>query len=111
MKAYRSVERSSSKRVCIGIVSDVLVDYGVKATRKWIAELTTDLVSRGFAVLAVMNPAMHPSDQATGVMDLFDGEINLFQTEDSYKCKKSLRIKKLRNQDYIKNPICLNKQN
>ena len=89
------------------IVSDVLVDYGLKATRKWIAELTTDLVSRGFTVLAVMNPRMHPPDQATGVIDLFDGEINLTQTEDPLECKKSLRIKKLRGQDYIKNPICL----
>jgi len=110
MKAYRNVKASSQKRVCIGIVSDVLVDYGVKATRKWIAELITDLVSRGFTVLAVMNPAMHPSDQAAGVMDLFDGEINLFEIEDPLECKNSVRVKKLKNQDYIKNSICLPKQ-
>ena len=109
IKAYRNVEQSSSKRVCIGIVSDVLVDYGVKVTRKWIAELTTDLMSRGFTVLGVMNPAMHPSDQATGVMDLFDGEISLYQTEDPLECRKSVIVRKLRNQDFIKNSICLTK--
>jgi len=109
MKAYRNVDSSSQKRVCIGIISDVLVDYGVKATRKWIAELTTDLGSKGFTVLAVMNPAMHPSDQATGIIDLFDGEINLYQIEDPLECRKSIRVKKLRNQDYIKNSICLTK--
>ena len=107
LKAYRNVEASSNKRICINIVSDVLVDYGLKATRKWIAELTTDLVSKNFTVLAVMNPGMHPSDQATGIIDLFDGEISLIQSQDPYECKKSLQIKKLRNQDYIKNPICL----
>jgi KaiC/GvpD/RAD55 family RecA-like ATPase len=108
LKAYRNVEQSSNKRVCIGIISDVLVDHGVKTTRKWVAELTTDLVSKGFTVLAVMNPSMHPIDQATGVMDLFDGEINITQSDDTQECKKSLIIKKLRNQDYIKNSICLN---
>jgi F420-0:gamma-glutamyl ligase len=58
----------------------------VKATRKWIAELTTDLVSKGFTVLAVMNPGMHPLDQATGVIDLFDGEISITQSEDPQEC-------------------------
>ena len=107
LKAYRNVEQTSNRRVCINIVSDVLLDYGAKAARKWVAELVTDLVSKGFTILAVMNPAMHSPDQATAVVDLFDGEISLYQTDDPLECKKSLRIKKLRNQDYIKNPICL----
>ena len=107
LKAYRNVKQSSSKRVCIGIISDVLVDHGVKNTRKWISELTTDLVSKGFTVLAVINPLMHTSEELYSILDLFDGEISLYQTEDPLECKKSIRIKKLRNQEYIKNPICL----
>jgi len=110
LKAYRNVAPSSNKRVCIGIVSDVLVDFEVKVTRKWIAELVTDLVSKGFTILAVMDPSMHPPDQANAIINLFDGEISITQTEDPLECKKSLRVKKLRNQDYIKNPICLTKQ-
>ena len=106
-KAYRNIDQSRKKRVCVEIVSDVLVDYGVKATRKWISELITDLGSKGFTMLGVMNPSGHPSDQATSIIDLFDGEINLTQTEDPLECKKSVRVRKLRNQDYIKNPICL----
>ena len=107
LKAYRNVKQSSNKRVCIGIVSDVLVDHGVKTTRKWIAELTTDLVSKGFTVLAVLDPEMHPADHSKAIINLFDGEINLTQTGVPPDCKKSLLIKKLRNQDYIKNPICV----
>jgi hypothetical protein len=34
LKAYRDVEQSSNKRACINIISDVLVDYGAKTTRK-----------------------------------------------------------------------------
>jgi len=109
LKAYRSVEQSSNKRVCLDIVSDVLLHHGAETTRRWISELIADMSSKGFTMLAVMNPAMHPPDQATAVMDLFDGEISLYQTEDPLECKKSMRVKKLRNQDYIKNPICIKK--
>ena len=110
-KAYRSLGQSfdGPKRVCLEIVSDVLLDYGAKTTRKWLAELITDLGSKGYTMLAEVNADMHPPDQATAVLELFDGEINLYQTEDAMECRKSLRVKKLRNQDYIKNPICLAK--
>ena len=69
--------------------------------------LITDLGSKGFTLLAVINPLMHASEELHAVLDLFDGEISLTQTEDPLECKKSLKIKKLRNQDYLKNPICL----
>ena len=96
LRAYRNVDQSSNKRICVNIVSDVLVDFGVKATRKWIAELMTDLVSKGFTVLAVINPLMHTSEELYSILDLFDGEINLFQSQDPFECKKSLLIKKLK---------------
>jgi len=108
-KAYRSLGQNlvQPKRICVKILSEVLEDYGSKTTRKWISDLITNYGVKGFTMLAVMNPAMHPSDQATAVLDLFDGEISIIQSEDPLDCKKSILIKKLRNQDYIKNPICL----
>ncbi len=106
-KAYRNVDQSKKKRICVEIVSDVLVDYETKATRKWISEMITDLGDKGFTMLAVMYPEMHHSEESKAVLSLFDGEIELTQTEDPIECKKLVRVKKLRNQDYIKNPICL----
>jgi len=106
-KAYRSIESSKKKRICVETVSNVLLDYEAKETCKWVSELITDLGSKGFTILGVMDPSMHPSDQANAVVNLFDGEISITQTEDPLECKKSIRVKKLRNQDYIKNPICL----
>ena len=107
LKAYRSVDQSLGKRICIDILSDVLLEYGVKATRKWLAELTTDLISKGFTVLAVLNPLMHTSEELNSVLGLFEGELDLFQSEDPLQCRTSISVKKLRNQDYIKNPTCL----
>ena len=106
-KAYRNIDQSKKKRICIEIVSDVLISYKTEATRRWISELITDLGFKGFTMLAVMDPKEHPPDQATTVINLFDGEIELTQTGDPLECRKSVRVKKLRNQDYIKNPICL----
>jgi hypothetical protein len=107
--ATRSIDQTSEKpkRICVEILSDVLMSQGPNTTRKWISGLITNLISKGFIMLAVMNPAMHPSDQATAVIDLFDGEISIIQNDDPLDCKKSILVKKLRNQDYIKNPICL----
>jgi KaiC/GvpD/RAD55 family RecA-like ATPase len=108
-KAFRKIEASKNKRVCIEIVSDVLLEYGAKATRKWISELTTDLSSKGFTIFAVIDLSIHTSEQANAVINLFDGEIELAQTGDPLECKKSIRVKKLRNKDFNKNPICLTK--
>lgn len=102
--------QESPKRLCVEIISDVLLEYGVTTARKWVSELVTDLGSKGFTVLAVLDPGMHPSDHANAIINLFDGEISLIQSRDPYECRKSLLIKKLRNQDYIKNPICLANQ-
>jgi len=106
-KTYRKIEATEKKRVCIEIVSDVLLKHKAEATRRWISELITEMASKCFTILAVMDPEMHPSDQSKAVLNLFDGEISIIQSDDPLDCKKSILVKKLRNQDYIKNPICL----
>jgi len=106
VKAYRNIEPSRKKRICVETVSNVLLNYEAKATCKWVSELTADLGSKGFTMLAVMDPSMHPPDQANAVVNSFDGEISITQTDDPLECKKSLRVKRLKNQDYIKNPVC-----
>jgi len=109
-KAIRSMNQSvTNKRICVEILSDVLVKHGANTTREWISNLITDLGAKGFTMLAVIDPSMHTSDQANAVINLFDGEISIIQSDDPLDCKKSILVKKLRNQDYIKNPICLTK--
>jgi KaiC/GvpD/RAD55 family RecA-like ATPase len=108
VRASRNLQQKQGvKRIIIGNVSDVLLKDGPEVTRRWLSELVTDLGSKGFTILAVLDPSMHPVDQANAIINLFDGEINLTQTGVPPDCKKSLLIKKLRGQDYIKNPICL----
>ena len=107
-KANRNLDQSvTQKRICVEILSDVLVKHGTNTTREWISELITDLGAKGFTMMAVVNPRMHASEDLYAVLDLFDGEISITQSDDPLDCKKSIHVKKLRNQEYIKNPICL----
>jgi KaiC/GvpD/RAD55 family RecA-like ATPase len=108
-RTSRNTEQETSKRVCIDIVSDVLLRLGPEITRRWLSELITDLTSKGFTMLAVLNSGMHPADQANAITYLFDGKISLTQSDDPLECRKFIRVEKLRNQDYIKNPICITK--
>jgi len=108
-KAYRSLDQKlvQPKRICIEILSEVLDDYGSNTTRKWISDLITNYGAKGFTMLAVMYPEMHQSEESKAILSLFDGEISITQSDDPLDCRKSILVKKLRNQDYIKNPICL----
>jgi hypothetical protein len=84
-----------------------LLQHHAVIARKWLSGLLLNLKSRGFTTLCVANPQMHPQEEVQSILGLFDGEISITQTKDPLECKKSLRVKKLRNQDYIKNPIYL----
>jgi len=93
------------KRICIEILSDILLQHHAVQTRRWLIGLTTELKSGGFTTLAIMNPHMHPLEEAQAILDLFDGEIEVYEKE----FKKLLRIKKMYGQNYISDNLPLNK--
>ncbi|MEJ2241781.1 MAG: DUF2791 family P-loop domain-containing protein, partial [Candidatus Bathyarchaeota archaeon] len=102
-KAFRNIEPSKNKRICIETVSDILLEYGAKATRKWVSEQINDLGSKGFTMLTVINPLMHSSEDLHAILGLFDGEIELALTGDPLEYKKSIRVKKLRSKTDLTN--------
>jgi hypothetical protein len=67
-----------------------LITHKAEATRRWISELIAEMWSKGFAKLAVIDPSIHPSDQVNAVINLFDGEIKIKETEDRTECKKTI---------------------
>jgi KaiC/GvpD/RAD55 family RecA-like ATPase len=111
-KAFRRLDPSISgpKRACIEIISDVLLQHHAIQTRRFITELITELKSRGFTTLAVMNPKMHPPEEVHAIVDLFEGEINIYEKETKKGLEKFLKIKKLYNQKYSEREIPLKKE-
>ena len=98
--AIRRLKRSpeETRRACIGIVSDVLLQHHATQTRRWLTGLIAELRSRGFTTLAVLNPFMHTPEEVQAILDLFEGEISLVEKDD----EKSMRIKKLLDQNYLR---------
>jgi len=71
-------------------------------TRKWLSALLPDLKSKGFTVLAVIDPGMHLPEETQAVLDLFDGEINIYEKETEKGTARFLKVKKLAGQKYRK---------
>jgi KaiC/GvpD/RAD55 family RecA-like ATPase len=95
-------------RVCLEILSDVLLEHGAVQTRKWLSRLIPEFRSRGFTTLAVANPQMHPPDQLQAVLDLFDGEISIYE-KGGNDFTKYLRIRKMHRQRYLETELPLKK--
>ncbi len=99
----------SSRRCCIQIVSDVLLQHHALQTRRWLTGLLPELKSKGFTVLAVMNPQMHPSEEAQAILDLFEGEISIYEKKGEKEAGKWLRIKRMVGQKYLEIESSLSK--
>jgi KaiC/GvpD/RAD55 family RecA-like ATPase len=112
IKAFRNMDSSKTgpKRVCIEILSDVLLQHHAVITRKWLSGLLPDLRSKGFTILAVVNPQMHHTEEVHAILGLFDGEIRISERETDRGLEKVLRIRKLCNQRYIENELIVTRQ-
>lgn len=106
-KAFRKTESppKSPRRICLNVISDVLLEHGSVLTRKWLSELIVALKSEGFTILAVMNPQMHSSEDVYSILGLFDGEIEITERETVEEFRRFLKIKRMSRQKYLKNEI------
>ncbi len=108
-KAFRTLKPSATgpKRICIEILSDVLLQHHAVTTRRWLSALLPNLKSKGFTVLAVMNPHMHSQEEVQAILGLFDGEIHISEKETAKGIDKVLRIRRLFNQKYLEKELTL----
>jgi KaiC/GvpD/RAD55 family RecA-like ATPase len=95
------------KRCCIQIISDVLLQHKALQTRRWLTGLLTELKSRGFITLAIMDMDMHSLQEARAVLDLFEGEISIYEKTDKKTTEKSLAVKRMARQKFSKREISL----
>jgi KaiC/GvpD/RAD55 family RecA-like ATPase/tetratricopeptide (TPR) repeat protein len=111
-KAFRTVSPSttSARRICIEVVSDVLLQHHAVNTRRWLSALLPTLKLKGFTILAVVDPSMHPSEELQAVLGVFDGEIRITEEETPEGTKQILKIRKLINQKYLDNEAVITKE-
>ena len=110
--AIRKIDplQKGPRRFCIEIIPDVLLQHHVVQTRRWLAALMPELRSKGFTTLATVNPQLHPPQELQAILDLFEGEINLYEKETEKGVGKYLKIKKMSNQKYLENELLLKKE-
>jgi hypothetical protein len=108
-KAFRTLKPSAAgpKRICIEILSDVLLQHHAVTTRKWLSGLLPNLKSKRFTTLAVLNPRMHPEEEVQAILGLFEGEIWISERETVKGTEKVLRIRRLLNQKYLESELSL----
>lgn len=108
-KTFRTLNFTADKpkRICIEVASDVLLQHHAVTTRKWLNALLADLKSKSFTVLALIDPTMHPQEETQAVLGLFDGEIRVAEKETARGPVKTLRIRRLQGQNYLKDELTL----
>jgi len=110
--AIRKLDSSfkNPRRICIGLVSDVLLQHHAVETRRWLTALMTKLKSEDFTTLAVIDPKMHPSEELYSILGLFEGEINIYEKETDKGLEKFLKIKRMSNQKYLENELPIRRE-
>jgi KaiC/GvpD/RAD55 family RecA-like ATPase len=110
--AIRNLDASlkGPRRICLGLVSDVLLRHHAVETRRWLTALMTKLKSEDFTTLAVIDPKMHASEELHAILGLFDGEISIYEKETDKASGKYLKIKKMSNQKYLEDELPLRKE-
>jgi KaiC/GvpD/RAD55 family RecA-like ATPase len=106
-KAFRKLSptENGAKRICIEVMSDVLLQHHALNTRRWLAALLPTLKSKGFTILSAVDPQMHPPEETQAVLGLFDGEITIQEKEMPCGISRFLRVRRLTNQKYVKEEI------
>jgi hypothetical protein len=57
-----------------------------------------------------MNPQMHNSEEVQAILDVFEGEISVYEKETRKGLQKFVRIKKMYNQKYLESELSLKKE-
>jgi uncharacterized repeat protein (TIGR01451 family) len=104
------VSPGGQRRACIEIVSDVLLQHHAVHSRRWLNGVIPELRLQGFTTLAVMDPEMHPAREVRAILDLFEGEINIYEKETEKGLKKFLKIKRMYDQKYLESELYLKRE-
>jgi KaiC/GvpD/RAD55 family RecA-like ATPase len=98
------------RRICIELLSDILLQHHAVQTRRWLTSLITELKSNGFTALAVIDPRIHPPEELYAVLGLFDGEISLYEKQTEKGVGVYLKISRMSNREYLENEVPLKKE-
>ena len=83
------------RKLVVELISDVLMSRGAATTRNWLLDMIARIKARRFTVLGVLNPRMHPPEEAQAIFELFDGHISMEEREADAGTRKLAQIRKM----------------
>lgn len=83
------------RKLVIDLISDVLLSRRAVITMNWLWDLVVRMKARGFTILGVLNPGMHPPEDAQAMLELFDGHISIEERESDGGPRRLAMVRKM----------------
>ena len=100
-KALATMDKVNREKVVFtGFLSDILLQHGSVATRQWLYDFISRMKSKSAMLFAVLNSQMHPREELESILDLFDGQIDLWEERREGETRKFIRIKRMYRERY-----------
>jgi KaiC/GvpD/RAD55 family RecA-like ATPase len=93
-------QSSKPRRFVFDVLSDMLLSTQSVNTRKWLRETVTKFRVKNFTIIALLNPYMHSKEEVHALLDIFDGQIDLFEKEKEDTNRIFMRVKRMNNTKY-----------
>jgi KaiC/GvpD/RAD55 family RecA-like ATPase len=109
VKVVRNVASTGGK-VCLDVLSDILLTHKMLTTRKWVTDLVPRLDEWGFSVLGAYNPVLHSNEDVRGLMDLFKGDLEISEKDFAGKKRKVIMVRKMTDLQFSDGELLLDAQ-
>ena len=93
--------------LCFETLDDILLTHH-GATRRWLIDILTRVKASQVTCVATLNPAMHPQTESQGVLEAFDGQIDLYEAEIQVR-PKLIRVRRLGGRQFIDTELRIDK--
>jgi len=100
---------NTDKIMIIDVLSDVLLYHKSLDTRKWLGDFIPKRKAQGFTILATLNPLITTQQEIQGVIDLFNGVIEIVEKQVTDKPRRFLVVRRMAGQRYSGNELLLDR--
>jgi hypothetical protein len=106
--ALAKANASQGAILCLETLDDILLTHH-GATRRWLIDILTRVKASHVTCVATLNPAMHPQPESQGVLEAFDGQIDLYEAEVQVR-PKLIRVRRLGGHKFIDTELRVDKE-
>ncbi len=97
-------------RIVLDVVSEVMLAQKMLTTRKWISDIVPRFENWGFTVLGVFNPSLHSTEEVQGLIELFNGYVQIYDTDYQGRTRRVIAVRKMSNLQYNQEELVVDKE-